>query len=120
MQKDIDVVKEEYFHSKDNKDGAYNMARITIELPITAWRAMKGKIYNDELISHQRRSSDLVKEDGIKCVNCGNNDVILRESLKIDPVKYKEVFYKCKRCGHEFQTDFLIKENKRRMANKKI
>jgi len=121
MNKDIEVRNEEYFRSKSNKSGAYDMARVTIELPITAWRAMKGKLYGDELISHRRRFSDIAGEEGVECPNCSNGDHILRERTEIDKtgecdVKYKYVFYKCKRCNEEFNTDMLVKENNSRIS----
>jgi uncharacterized protein with PIN domain len=130
MNKEIDIKNEEYFRSKGNENGAYDMARITIELPISEWRAIKSKMYGDESVSHQRRLSDFKKEKDIKCPNpnCKDGIILLRErtdETRVDekPVKYKEVFYKCDRCGEEFDTEFLIKENKRRIEmnkNKKI
>lgn len=125
MNKEIDIKNEEYFRSKGNEKGAYDMARITIELPISEWRAIKSKMYGDESVSHQRRLSDFKKEKDVKCPNCKKDGILLRErtdETQIDekPVKYKEVFYKCDRCGEEFHTELLIKENKRRIEMNKF
>lgn len=124
MNKDMNVVDVQYYRSKDNQSGANNMARVTIELPISTWRAMKSKQFGDEIISHQRRMSDLKKEIGVKCPQCSKDEILLRECTGVFKeesisVKYKKLFYKCKRCNEEFSTELIEKENKKRIEMNK-
>ena len=105
----ISIVSEDSFRSDETaKDKPCDMMRVTLEMPVTYWRTMRGSIGNSSIICHSRRSSDFKKESGVKCIKCESDRIILRG---------KEgclLTYKCGVCNEEFLTDILREENERR------
>lgn len=51
----------------------------------------------------------------IKCVYCGEEVGEVREKAKYEGIEYLDCFYKCSKCGEEFETYKQLGENMTRI-----
>lgn len=51
----------------------------------------------------------------IKCVYCGGEVVEAREKAQYEGIEYLDCFYRCSKCGEEFETYKQLGENMARI-----